>query len=131
MTQGGMATSGSVTVTRRGTITSGEHGLIVGIADGQLSATEIEEAINDDGPTFREQVPQAERADRRVNVLGVFSGNPAGETLQESKQFDVPRHSWSEERAGWQWFVVNDSGASYTTGQIVTFLATHVIQWSA
>ncbi len=117
------------------TLTAGEgKGLIFGIANGALSAAEIEEAIESGGPLDRNDRVREERSMRNVKALGAMDKaenaatrswftNEAGGLLLLSK------HRWTYSNPeGWDWWVYN-LGGSMTTGALLQLYAVHYGVW--
>ncbi len=116
-------------------LTSGEgSGLLLGIANGELSATEIGECINADGPLDRNDRATQERAERFCKIfaaVGTEGVGPArrflgrnGNTLLEVK----PNWTFSNPE-GWSWFIFNNDPSALTTGSTVSLQATHYGVW--
>ncbi len=130
MTDGGFITSTELGVNHQSR-DADDPPVYFGIADKQLTDTEIEEALEVNGPTFKDQVPQVEHARRRVRMIGALI------PLVASNALDVPafaakvetRMAWTEDTAGWKWWVYNRSGRAFTAGSTVDILATHNVRW--
>ncbi len=117
-------------------LTGGQgSGLLIGIADGELTATEIEECLQADGPGDRNDNAPKERAERPVWLIGaVVPGNTSadelrfigagGSTLMEWKK----RWTFSNPE-GMEFFIYNQSGVALTTGATVRIDATHYGVW--
>ncbi len=136
VTQSGFVTSTTVMSQMLG-LTSGEGtGLVLGVADGDLSDAEIEEAIEAQGPFFRGQTPQSEQSARMVRILGPI-GPQAHETpstlLTHFEFFDryPTRISFSEDKAAMlRWFIFNAGPASLTGGSTCRLVLMHNLRWS-
>ncbi len=101
-------------------ITPGEGPIVVGLAHSDYSAAEIEEALEaitswDEG----DKVAQ-ERRRRKVRTVGMFSGETATQVLNDGKPIKTKLGfaiAEGDTLAVWGW---NKSGATLTTGQIIT-----------
>ncbi len=117
-------------------LTAGEGaGLIIGIANGELSAAEIEEALEVGGPLDLNDRVGSERAMRNVKVLGATQV-PAGVANTELQFVNehggpiiVSKHRWTYSNPeGWSWWIYNQGG-SLTTGATLQLLCTHYGVW--
>ncbi len=117
-------------------LTAGEgNGLCLGIANGELSATEVTECLNADGPLDRNDRLAQERAERFCKIFAtvglqtataaamVFIGK-GGSYVLEVK----PNWTFSNPE-GWSFFVFNNDPAALTTGATVSLAATHYGVW--
>ncbi len=111
-------------------LTAGDgEGLMIGIANGDLTVTEIAEAIIVDGPVNRNDRVKTERAERFVKVFGLlndlqhfFSGENGG------RQMNVkPRWTFSNPE-GWDFFIYN-AGSALTTGATAKLVGTYYGLW--
>jgi len=108
-------------------------GLMIGIANGDLSVTEIAEAILADGPNDRNDRVKQEKAERFVKTFGLLDkqlsqtgGNfvgKGGDRVLEVK----PRWTFSDPE-GWDLFIFNN-GNTLTTGATVELIATYYGLW--
>ncbi len=136
MTQNGFTTSTTIHALLTG-LTAGEgEGLVLGVADGQLSAAEIEEFLEAAGPVFRGQKAQSELSSRMVRLIGLVGPKPT-EIPVTGTQFAhfwdrwPTRIAFSEDKAAMhQWFVYNASAAALTTGATLRLVLLHNIRWS-
>ncbi len=117
-------------------LTSGEGaGLVFGIANGALSAAEIQAALIVDGPTGPSDRPAAEVAERRVKVLGMVRKGTLPDTEMAIEGHNgslmiVHKGPWTYTNTDkWDWFLFNFSGGNITTGASVRILATHYGMW--
>lgn len=116
-------------------LTGGEaSGLIFGIANGELTIAEIEEAIEANGPLDLNDRLLKERATRNVKLLA-GQGTDRAESTQERFVNDeggpkiVSKHRWTYSNPeGWNYFVYN-TGGSLTTGGLLHVTATHFGLW--
>ncbi len=117
------------------TTTEGE-GLLLGIANGELSAAEIEESIEAAGPLDRNDRVQDERAMRNVKIFGTL--RKAGVDGETHGQFEndnggylmTMKHRWTYSNPeGWDWFIYNLSNGTITTGATLQLVATHYGVW--
>ncbi len=136
VTQNGFCTSSTI-LSQLSALTSGEGtGLMLGVANGDLNDGEIEEAIEAQGPFFKDQVPQHDRAARMVRMVGPI-GPQAHETpstlLTHFEFFDhyPTRIGFSEDKANMlRWFVYNAGPAALTTGSSVQLVLMHNVRWA-
>ncbi len=104
-------------------LTTGEGtGLLIGLADGDLSLTEIEEAIENNGPLGpNDQVLEA-RADRFTKWFGAVDRETGDHALFENDDgghMMAKTIRWTMARTkSWNWFVYN-LGPVLTTGATV------------
>ncbi len=116
-------------------LTAGEGvGLLFGICNGELSATEVAEAIKAEGPRDRNDRLKVEQAERNVKVLSaldvhitdtqvLFKGENGGPII-------VSKHRWTYSNPeGWDFFIHNPSSGPLTTGAVVDLQATHFGVW--
>jgi len=137
MAQNGYCTSTTI-LARIDGLTAGEGGgLMLGVADGQLSAAEVEEYIEAQGPAFENQTDQSEKTKRMVRIVGQIGPEESDipPTLTGRAKFwdKYPtRMSFSEDKAAmFFWFVYNRSAATITTGATVKLTLLHNIRWAA
>ncbi len=109
-------------------------GLIFGIANGDLTAAEIEEAIEAAGPLDRNDRIPTEQAERNVKTLGVITDvSVTGKTNIIRNNEDGPmiesKHRWTYSNPeGWDWWIYN-LGGSLTTGALLQLYAVHYGVW--
>ncbi len=118
-------------------LTGGEgEGMLLGIADDELSVAEIAEAINAAGPLDRNDNLSKERAERPVWLIGAFESNNADATGTEGTfrgdnggPMIVHKLPWTfSNPEGWVFFVMN-TGSTLQTGASVRVTATHYGVW--
>ncbi len=107
-------------------------GLSIYMANGDLVEADIENCLETNGPTDRNDRDSAENAERWVHLLGVMSRAVGTEEMFENDQgghilVAKPRWSFSNPE-GWKYFVYND-GVVLTTGATVELMATHYGVW--
>lgn len=109
-------------------------GLLFGIADGELSATEIAEAIVAE-PADKNDNLANEHSMRPVWVMGAVSDREAGQVQAVFiGENGGPLMKWTKKWTfnnpeGWDYFVFNNSGTVLTTGADCRVLATHFGLW--
>ncbi len=111
-------------------LTAGEgDGLLIGIANGELTVAEIAEALLADGPVDRNDRVKQERAERFVKIFGslndlqhLFRGENGGHQL-----ICKPRWTFSNPE-GWDIFIFNN-GVQLTTGATAKMIATFFGLW--
>lgn len=115
-------------------LTSAEgRGLVIGIADGELTAIEIAECLQADGPGDRNDNEANERATRPVWLIGALdiSGQTIGRFRGSMGSFLMEwKKRWTfSNPEGLEFFVYNQSGTALTTGATVRVDATHYGVW--
>ncbi len=118
-------------------MTSGEQPLLFGIANGNLSVTEIAEALQVDGPLGPSEAIENERVMRAVWIIGTTGGESAADldiTWKSKSGGDthvltLPTAWTFTDADGWNFFVFNDSGAILTTGATLKVRAKHFGVW--
>ncbi len=109
-------------------------GLIFGIANGDLSAAEIEEAIEAGGPLDRNDRIPTEQAERNVKTLGaIVDPSVTGTTnvIRNSENgFPIEsKHRWTYSNPeGWDYWIYN-LGGTLTTGALLQLYAVHYGVW--
>ncbi len=102
--------------------------IIVGIADGELTAAEIEECI-EASPTDRNDNLTNERAMRPVWPLEILGENSTGSGNLLKEGSTSLKWTFSDAEA-WQWWAYNlDASNALTTGGIVFIFAKHFGVW--
>ncbi len=135
-TQGGFCTSSQIMAFLDGLTVGEGQGLLLGVADGQLSASEIEEQIESQGPFFKGQTPQSEKAERMVRIVGEIGSRSSDlvPTLTEIVRFwrrFPTKLSFSEDKSNmFQWFIYN-VGNAITTGATCKLHLRHNVRWSS
>lgn len=136
VTQNGFVTTTTI-LSLLNNLTSGEGtGLMLGVANGDLNDGEVEEAIEAQGPFFKGQVPQHNRAARMFRWVGPIGpqAHETPSTLLNHFEFikDFPtRMAFSEDKAGMlRWFVFNAGPSALTTGATVELNLKHNVRWS-
>ncbi len=118
-------------------LTAGEGvQLLFGIANGELTATEIGECLNTDGPVDRNDRANKEMAERFVKVLGMFTGDQGNQAIATEKTINTdgrplivkPRWTFSNPE-GWAFFVYNQGADVLTTNATVRVIATNYGVW--
>jgi len=104
-------------------LTTGEGtGLLFGLADGDLSVAEIEEAIESNGPLGPNDTVTEEQASRAVWLFGAIDRETGTEAIFENEDGGhmlvlKPRWTFASVKS-WNWFVYN-MGAAPTTGATI------------
>ncbi len=116
-------------------LTAGEgEGLVFGMANGELSAAEIEECLEAIGPLDRNDRVAHERAMRKVDTLGVLKQPSASSTEGSFENAQGGRIMTSTKRwtysdpEGYTYWIYN-LGPALTTGATAQLLATHYGVW--
>ncbi len=109
------------------TLTAGEgHALLFGLANNDLTVTEIKEALEVNGPTDRNARIEIEQSGRAVFLMGAVDLNTQSTTDLRFRDkiaagFAMilkPRWRFAHPE-GWTWFVYNAGKEALTTGAIV------------
>ncbi len=116
-------------------LTAGEgDGLVFGMANGELTAAEVEESLEADGPLNRNDAVATARALRKVKTLGFSVAAPNANTVMLIQNENGGRLITSKDRwtysdpEGWDYWVYN-LGSTLTTGATMQLLATHYGVW--
>ncbi len=109
--------------------------MLFGIANGELSAAEIEECIEAQGPLDRNDRVAIERAERWVKVLGVTNDQGVSTTtelfydMHSGAPMLTSKDRWTySDPEGWTYWIYN-RGGSLTTGSTLQLVATHYGVW--
>ncbi len=119
------------------TMVAGEgHGLEIGIADGDFTLAQIEEALDKNGPLARDNTIETEQAQRAVFILGTI--NPTDPAAIDATFLDkvtgapfvISKLRWTfhSNTQGWNYFVYN-SGQTLSTGSTVKIHAKSFGLW--
>ncbi len=114
-----------------GAFTGDDDKVLLGIADGELSAAEIAECINADGPLDRNDNLTRERAERPVWLLeGILPSIDGGTTIVTGYAYTEWTKRWTfSNPEGLQFFVYNPDTDALTTGAGVSVTATIYGVW--
>lgn len=99
-------------------LTAGEGPLEVGIANNNLSVTEIGEML-DASPTSQTDIIAMERLRRPVRNSGVFAGLAANEALNDGRKMRTKLSTVLNEGVELAFYVRNKSGSALTTGGVI------------
>ncbi len=109
-------------------LTVGEGPIDVGLADSVYTVAEIREWI-DASPT-QQYGAEAEQSKRRCRLFGTFSGASASETLNDGKPIRKKMFIRGISGDGLaDFWANNNSGATLTTGAVVSIQGTHWGRW--
>ncbi len=116
-------------------LTAGQgSGLLFGIANGDLTAPEMEESIEAGGPLDRNDRIPSEQAERNVKILGAVAKSEAAATEawvtnDQGGLMLTSKHRWTYSNPeGWDWWIYN-MGGSLTTGATLQLYAVHYGVW--
>ncbi len=118
-----------------GLTTTEYESLIFGIANADLSVTEIKECIEANGPLNRNDRDLQEFAMRNVKVISQLKHErgPLEPTTVRLDHNDLPvvsKHRWTYSKGvGWQYFLYNRGSQTLTTGAIFRSLHTIFGLW--
>ncbi len=108
----------------------GEAPIYFGIADNELSVTEIAEALEVDGPLDRNDRVKVEQAERPVWILGQFLGDQQDVSDNPFPVGIVKNLRWTfSNPEGWTWFAFNGGPDNLTTGAFLRLYAVHYGVW--
>ncbi len=115
------------------TAVEGDGPMIIGICNGELSASEVTECINAEGPLGPDDAVPRERAERAVFpmfAIGFQDDASPMHIVNNDGNPIVHKNPWTYRNAnGWNWFAFNMGGSALTTGGIVHLIATHYGLW--
>lgn len=128
-----------ITCVLRGMTSLEGQGLILYMTEGDLSSTQVEENIEQNGPLRMGQQIEEEIASRWVRRVGITAGPTVNETERVFRNENnsgllklIPRWTFRRGRTaaegGWNWVVYN-SGVTITTGASGDLVATHYGVW--
>ncbi len=100
-------------------ITVGEGAIIFGMADNDLTVAEIAENLTTDQLDPNDIIAR-ERARRPVRVLGIFSAEVANRALNSGMPLKKRIKLTFGSAKGFCFFAFNRSGASLTTGAVIS-----------
>ncbi len=135
MTRGGTIISSTIAASFIGGV-SGEAPILWGIARGDLTAAEIEEYLEIQGPLTPSDKVGTERASRgsAVRALGVLEPFARSAVSQIPGSFHKNmriRLTFSEEELGWQWWAHNMSNTAFSAGsQTLRVVAQHFVKFN-
>jgi len=110
--------------------TPGEGSIGVGLNIDSYTVGEIAEAL-DASPTDRADAIALERSSRKVRTVGKFAGILAEETLNDGKPIRSRKLYWSlANDRDLQLHAVNRSGATLTTGTVITVEGNVYATWT-
>ncbi len=107
--------------------TAGEAPIFVGLNNGDLSVTEIKEALQA-LPASRSDIVSRERARRPVRRVGGFSGQ-SGQSLNDGKPIRTTIKMYLAESTELEMFALNNSGATLTTGGVIDVYGVLYGEW--
>ncbi len=110
------------------TATAGEGPIAVGIANGDLSVSEIKEALNA-SPVSRSDIVNREHARRPVRRVAQFEVLAANESLNDGKPIRTVGKMYLAEGTELNAYAFNQSGASLTTGAVIRIWGTIYGVW--
>ncbi len=108
------------------------------LVNDDLTAVQVANAINNDGPLNSSDRDKIEAANRFVKLLGVFQHSGANGFANSPSQLLGKDNSpiisetvrWSFNKGvGWNYATMNNTGSAFTTGMIIKVTATHYGVW--
>ncbi len=109
--------------------TAGEGPIEVGLSTNDLSITEIIESL-DSNPTGRGDVIALERSRRPVREVGQFAGALTEETLNDGQPIRTKLGFRMSDSTTLNLYAVNRSGATLTTGTVITVTGKLYVRWA-
>ncbi len=98
--------------------TATEGPIKIGIFNGDLSNTEVGEAL-DASPTSMADIVARERSRRPVRAAGMFTAAPASEVLNDGKPIRTKLATFLDEGVELEIYARNGDGSALTTGSLV------------
>ncbi len=116
------------------TFVAGDGPIVVGIANNELTAAEIAECLNTDGPLNRNDRGNTENAMRAVfpfiQLDFIQKSSAGGATEINLGKAVVDTHRWTySDPEGFTLFAFNHGGSALTTGGILRNLSTYYGVW--
>ncbi len=113
-------------------LTAGDGPFVIGVANKDLSLSELEAYLEINGPVHPDDTTGVELASRgaKVRILGLAV--PTGDGTQASLMVmdrSLSGLKWSEEAVGWNWFIYN-IGRTMTTGATWLMLYQLFVRWN-
>lgn len=107
-------------------LTGGEGiGLYLGLAHGDMTTTQIESAIENNGPVNPGDLDVVDAVEKPVWIVGSYEQSDIGETegnfqdVRTHGAMILSKHRWTfQSLQSWNWFIYN-LGAQLTTGATV------------
>jgi len=110
-------------------LTPGEGPIVVGVAHGDYTDSEVEAAVEADESMVRADKIAQELADRLVRRVGSFPGALAEEVLYNGVEI-YKRLNWAHSTGqALRMWAHNRSGANLNTGGVVNFTGKLLIRW--
>lgn len=101
-------------------MTAGEGPLLVGVAHGDYTETEIKECL-EQKDAFTSDMVDKEQAGRKVREIGVLPGIQTEEVLNDGKMIRTKLKFFLQQGQALNAFVYNDSGAALSGGASISF----------
>ncbi len=98
--------------------------LYVGVAHSDYTAAQILEWYNAQGNWDRSDKIAEEQARRKIRRIGIFPGGGTDEVLNNGNEFKTYLGMMLEEGDTLEMFIINEGGATRTTGGVVEFHGT-------
>ncbi len=131
MTRGGTLVSTTIAAAFRSADTK-DGPLLWGVADKALSNAQVEGFLENQGPVSPSEPATSEIASRgnRIQPLGILQVHPAGvgEVPASFLRNEPIRLAFTEEGAGWRWWVYN-MGATFVAGSDVQIVAKSFVKF--
>ncbi len=130
MTEPGRMISSTIAAAIRD-LTAGDGPFLWGVASKNLSLSELEAYLENAGPVRGDDNTKVEISSRGrlTRVLGVLAPSGSGtQAIDFLRNFPLKGLSWSEESAGWQWWVYN-LGNTLTAGAFFHVVAQNFVSW--
>ncbi len=114
-------------------LTAGDGPFMIGVVNGDLSLAELEEYLETEGPTHPDDTTKVEIASRgrKVRTLGLAMPTAEGKAAAfMMKDLPLKGLRFSEESAGWNWWLYN-RGVAMTTGATWNVLSSVFVRWNS
>lgn len=108
---------------------AGEGPVYVGVANNELTTTEIAESLTISGPQDRSDRLNEEKATRATWLFGSINASDAYRTPEGTPPQEKSLRWTFTAGDGWTWFAHNNSGGTLTTGLVIRIIAKHFGVW--
>ncbi len=110
-------------------VTAGEGPIMVGVAHADYTVTEIKECIEAEAAMSRGDKIAREQADRLVRRIGTFANESTDEVLNDGKPITTRLNWVIADGSQINLWAYNQSGATLTTGAVVSINGKIRLRW--
>ncbi len=106
--------------------------ILIGVADNEMSVTEMAQCLTNDGPTDRNDRVSTEVSERPVWLLNHFVGESTTvlrQPAEDGKLMDMSLRWTFSDPEGWTWFAFNPLTGALTSGAVFLIQAKHYGVW--